>query len=105
MVDAMRMFTDDDRPTRQLYVVSSPSIAELLHWAAFLDQGDADSPLRRESVGALLGAAEHNTELLQSAWSCALRELGLGSMTRSAVDLVRAALDAAHEEIEKGAAQ
>jgi len=76
----------DARP--QLRLVKPPSVEELLHWATFLDQGDARSPLRRESIAALLDAAEHDRGLLHSAWTSALRALQVGSMTRSAVDLV-----------------
>jgi hypothetical protein len=86
---------DQDGPA-QLRLVKPPSIEELLHWATFLDQGDARSPLRRESVAALLEVAEHDPVLLHAAWTSGLRALQVGSMTRSSVDLVRAALDIAH---------
>ena len=87
----------------QLRLVKPPSIEELLHWATFLDQGDARSPLRRESVAALLDVAEHDRGLLHSAWTSGLRALQVGSMTRSSVDLVRAALDLARSETNRAA--
>ncbi len=68
---------------------------ELVRWARFLDQGDSTSAFNGSAVDALLEAADGDANLLQSAWTRALRAQREGTATRSTVDLVHRALELA----------
>lgn len=82
-----------DRSAMRHLRIVRPPVEEIVRWTAFLDQGGAGSPSRRQSVAALLEAAEYDEEILHAAWTCSLRALRLGSVTRSSCDLLYAALN------------
>jgi integrase len=89
-------FTVELRPPVRF--VTPTNVDEILRWAVFLDQGDSRSHIRQQSVAALLDAADHDEKMLRAAWDSGVRAVELGSLTRSVVDLVRAALDEIRKE-------
>jgi hypothetical protein len=73
----------------------NPDAEELLRWAAWLDAGDHIGFGRDRSLDALIEASDGQPGPLTAAWLCAIRGRREGCVTRSTVELLRAAIDRA----------
>ena len=77
-------------PEREAHTLEAE---ELLRWAAWLDDGGQPGTSREQALDALLEAADQDVGTLTAAWVCGLRAQRDGTVTRRAVELLRATID------------